>query len=90
MLMSSHSSRPATAGIAHIQDFVDDTLRMGIPVDFVSTHSYPSDGYCSSTKDPDCFAKKLLAARKIAQTAGYPFLVTEYKDGLQGGSVTHR
>merc|ERR1711935_822743 len=32
---------PATAGIGHVQDFVDDTLRMGIPVDFVSTHSYP-------------------------------------------------
>ena len=76
---------PATAGIGHVQDFVDDTLRMGIPVDFVSTHSYPSDGYCSSTRDPDCFAKKLLDARAIAQKAGYPFLVTEYKDGLQGG-----
>ena len=27
---------PATAGLAHVQDFVDDTKKMGIPVDFVS------------------------------------------------------
>ena len=37
---------PATAGLSNVQDFVDDTKKMGIPVDFVSTHSYPSDGYC--------------------------------------------
>jgi len=79
---------PATAGQAHIQDFVDDTKRLGIPVDFVSTHSYPSDGYCSNTADPDCFAKTLLKTREIAQKAGYPFLLTEYKDGLQGGPGT--
>ena len=76
---------PATAGVQHIQDFVDDTKKMGIPVDFVSTHSYPSDGYCSNTPDPDCFAKTLLKTRAIAQKGGLPFLITEYKDGLQGG-----
>lgn len=58
---------PASAGLEYIQDFVEDTKRMGIPVDFVSTHSYPSDGYCSSTPDPDCFTKKLLETREIAQ-----------------------
>ena len=76
---------PATAGLGFVQEFVDDTKRLGIPVDFVSTHSYPSDGYCSSTPDPDCFAKKLLASREIAQKGGLPFMITEYKDGLQGG-----
>ena len=52
---------PATAGLGFVQEFVDDTKRLNIPVDFVSTHSYPSDPYCSRTPDPDCFAKKLLA-----------------------------
>ena len=66
-------------GLAHIQDFVDDTKRMNIPVDFVSTHSYPSDEYCSQTADPDCFTKKLLETRTIAQKGGLPFLITEYK-----------
>ena len=56
---------PATAGLQNIQDFVDDTKRLRIPVDFVSTHSYPSDDYCSSTPDPDCFAKMLLKTRAI-------------------------
>ena len=37
------------------------------------------------TPDPDCFAKKLLASREIAQKGGLPFMITEYKDGLQGG-----
>jgi xylan 1,4-beta-xylosidase len=76
---------PATAGLQYVQDFVDDTKKMNIPVDFVSTHSYPSDGYCRTTTDPDCFVKKLLASRAIAQKAGFPYLITEYKDGLQGG-----
>jgi len=76
---------PATAGLAHIADFIADTKRIGIPVDFISTHSYPSDPYCSTTPDPDCFVKKLLEKRDIAQKGGLPFLITEYKDGLQGG-----
>ena len=76
---------PATAGLGFVQEFVDDTKRLNIPVDFVSTHSYPSDPYCSRTPDPDCFAKKLLASREIAQKGGLPFMITEYKDGLQGG-----
>lgn len=76
---------PASAGLQYVQEFVDDTKKMKIPVDFVSTHSYPSDFYCSSTKDPDCFVKKVLASRDIAQKSGLPFLITEYKDGLQGG-----
>ena len=67
---------PATAGLAHVQDFIDDTKKLGLPVDFISTHSYPSDGYCSNTRDPDCFAKKVLAQKEIAEAAGYPFLLT--------------
>ena len=35
----------------------------------MSTHSYPSDGYCSETNDTECFTKKLLATRDIAQVA---------------------
>ena len=77
------NDRGQTAGLSNIQEFVDDTKRLKIPVDFVSTHSYPSDGYCSNTPDPDCFAKTLLKTRTIAQKGGLPFMITEYKDGLQ-------
>ena len=30
---------PATAGLAHVADFIADTKRLNLPVDFVSTHS---------------------------------------------------
>ena len=76
---------PASSALNYIQDFVDDTARLDLPVDFISTHSYPSDDHCSKSPDPDCFAKLLLKTRAIAQKAGHPFLITEYKDGLQGG-----
>jgi xylan 1,4-beta-xylosidase len=79
---------PASAGLAYVQEFIEDTKKMNIPVDFVSSHSYPSDGYCSRGTDPDCFVKKILASRAIAQDAGLPYLITEYKDGLQGGPGT--
>ena len=62
-----------------MQEFVNDTKAMDIPVDFVSTHSYPSDGYCSNTDDT---GRRLPLPRH--RTGGrLPSLITEYKDGLR-------
>ena len=49
----------------HVEDLIADTSRLGIPIDFISTHFYPSDPNCTSTDpksnhngirgdDPDC------------------------------------
>jgi len=60
-----------------------------IPVDFVSTHFYPTDPQCQTktTKtDPDCFAHTVLAAQRLASDAGLPFFITEYNNGLGGTS----
>lgn len=84
---------PSTMQTQHVQDLIADTRRLGLPIDFVSTHFYPSDPNCTSANasesplamDPDCFAKVLLKARSFANEAGLPFLITEYKDGLQVG-----
>eukprot|EP01052_Picozoa_sp_SAG31_P044239 SAG31_NODE_7641_length_1632_cov_3.556425_1_plen_90_part_10 len=54
----------------HVEDLIADTSRLGIPIDFISTHFYPSDPNCTSTDpksnhngirgdDPDCFSKIL-------------------------------
>lgn len=51
-----------------------------IPVDFVSTHFYPTDPECQTndTKgDPDCFTHTVLAAQKLARAADLPFFITE-------------
>ena len=37
------------------------------------------------TKNVLSFQQVLLKARSFAHEAGLPFLITEYKDGLQGG-----
>jgi xylan 1,4-beta-xylosidase len=88
---------PSTEQTQHVEDLIADTKRLGIPLDFISTHFYPSDPNCTSAEpndqhngisgaDPDCFSKVLNKARSFASEAGLPFLITEYKDGLQGGN----
>ena len=84
---------PSSAGLEFVADFIADTAKGGMAVDFVSTHHYPSDPSCSHAggehaADPDCFAKDVLASAAIAEAANKPFLLTEYKDGLQGGPGT--
>jgi len=52
-----------------------------IPVDFVSTHFYPTDPECqtASTKsDPDCFSHTILAEQKLAKAAKLPLFITAY------------
>ena len=36
---------PATAALAHVADFLADTKRLSLPVDFVSTHSCETTSY---------------------------------------------
>ena len=38
--------------------------------------------------DAECFSKDILAAAELAASAGKPFLLTEYKEGLHGGPGT--
>lgn len=83
---------PASANLANIADLIHDTAAMKIPLDFISTHHYPSDPSCSSSGPhsalPDCYAADVLEAAELATNASLPFLLTEMKDGLQGGPGT--
>ena len=90
---------PSTEQTQHVQDLITDTKRLGIHIDFISTHFYPSDPNCTSNKtavngisgdDPDCFAKVLNKAQSFAAEAGLPFLITEYAAFLEHLNVELR
>eukprot|EP01045_Picozoa_sp_COSAG04_P004735 COSAG04_NODE_210_length_20169_cov_47.363496_12_plen_97_part_00 len=60
---------PSTMQTQHVQDLIADTRRLGIEIDFISTHFYPSDPNCTAVKseangisatDPDCFSQVSL------------------------------
>lgn len=90
-LKAVHSSLrvggPATAGLGSVPEFLADTQRLNIPVDFVSSHSYPGEGDCgvggSRFTDPECFSRQVNEKAALAKARGLPFLLTEYKEGLQ-------
>lgn len=79
---------PATMQTLDVGDFIK-AVQNKIPVDFVSTHFYPTDPQChtqTTRGDADCFAHTVLAAQKLAKDAALPFFITEYNNGLGGTS----
>jgi len=83
---------PATMQCQEVESFIADTARLGLPVDFVSTHLYPSDPECTNTtsasQEADCFVRVVKRVAAAAHKANLPFYLTEFNDGLQDG--THR
>ena len=83
---------PATATLGHVTDFARRAAEM--PIDFISSHLYPSEAPCTDPsqpygRDPDCFAKLVLnASRSLRKVGGLPLYLTEYKEGLHGGPGT--
>jgi xylan 1,4-beta-xylosidase len=73
---------PATEHL-NTEHFLSQAEEMGAPVDFVSTHNYPTgprnDGSgCPQGNEwrPQCFVERVMAAR--AETPDKPFMLTEY------------
>ena len=80
---------PATMQTLDVPEFISNASAMKVPVDFVSSHYYPTDPQCQTdtTKGHiDCFADQVLAAQQHAHEAGLPFWLTEYNNGLGGTS----
>lgn len=74
---------PATAGLAWVSDFINFTQAEGVPVDFVSTHSYPSDyrhNFSAATRT--IWEDDIIAQAAIAEAAGLPLVMTEISAGL--------
>ena len=76
---------PATAKNEWIEEFLDFCERQGLPVDFVSTHQYPTDAFGSETDDTETQLAKSRRSvlREEAQDAhrharGLPLYYTEW------------
>ena len=69
---------PATAQLSWIPDFLAATQTAGVPVDFVSSHLYPTD--IASTRE--AFMDAVANATALARAANVPFLLTEFNAGL--------
>ena len=84
---------PSSANLANVADLIAEAAKSQIPLDFVSTHHYPSDPSCSHTggknaQRAECFSLDVLESAALAKKASLPFYLSEYKDGLQGGPGT--
>ena len=70
---------PSTAQLGWIPEFLAATEAAGAPVDFVSSHLYPTD-FDNQTRDS--FMDAIANATALAHAAGVPFLLTEFNAGL--------
>ena len=84
---------PSSANLEHVADLLAAATSGDIPLDFLSTHHYPSDPSCSHAEGPnamraECFTLDVLESAAVAKNASLPYILSEYKDGLQGGPGT--
>ena len=70
---------PATAQLSWIAEFLDAATTSNTPVDFVSSHLYPSD---LSPPTRESFMDAIANASAKAQAVALPFLLTEFNAGL--------
>ena len=70
---------PSTAMLGWIPEFLKATSEAGAPVDFVSSHLYPTD---DGQDTRESFMDAVAASTALAQQAGVPFLLTEFNAGL--------
>ncbi|WP_394780777.1 cellulase family glycosylhydrolase [Undibacterium sp.] len=87
---------PATAQNAWIDDFMQFCTERQLPVDFVSTHFYPTDAFGEAGADTltqlehvplDVMRTRALAAR--AQAQGKPLLYTEWNTSSNPRDALH-
>jgi xylan 1,4-beta-xylosidase len=71
---------PSTAQLGWITEFLNFVKTNNVPVDFVSSHLYPTDPQV--VKDANGFSDAVLAAANQTAASDLPFLLTEYNPGL--------
>lgn len=69
---------PSTAQVAWIPEFLDFVHKRQLPIDFVSTHLYPTDPLVTNTRGG--FEDALLKAAQ--QAAPLPVFISEFNAGL--------
>jgi xylan 1,4-beta-xylosidase len=65
---------PATAQLGWLPEMVAAAAAAGSPLDFLSSHLYPTDPQLPATRD--AFSDAVAAAAGVAAGAGLPFLLT--------------
>lgn len=78
---------PATAQLAWLPEFLNFTSAAGVPLDFVSSHLYPTDPFLPQTRDS--FMDAVAAAAGVAGAAGKPLFLTEFNAGLGPPRLCH-
>jgi len=71
---------PATAQLAWIPEFIAFTTENAAPVDFVSTHLYPTDPFLPLTADG--FMDAIAQSAALAASINVPLVMTEFNAGL--------
>ncbi|RYE82804.1 MAG: hypothetical protein EOO65_04955 [Methanosarcinales archaeon] len=71
---------PATAQVQWIPEFLAWTKANNVPVDFVSSHLYPTDPEVPT--DRYGFYNTIAAAAQVVAAAGLPLVMTEFNSGL--------
>lgn len=71
---------PATAQLLWLDDFVAWAQSTGTPLDFVSSHLYPTDP--AVNPDRDGFFAAINASAALVAAAGLPLTMTEFNSGL--------
>ena len=78
---------PATAMLAWIPEFTAWCAANGAPIDFVSSHLYPTDPQLPVARD--AFMDAIANATQQAAAAGLPFYLTEFNAGLGSPADAH-
>ena len=68
---------PATSNTTgYLRPFLAAAQQAGVPVDFLSSHNYPSSA------DGSAFAEEVRRAATIAEDSALPFILSEFNSGL--------
>lgn len=71
---------PSTAQLGWIPEFISFTNISNVPLDFISSHLYPTDPFLPKTRN--AFSDAIANASNLANAIGIPFLLTEFNAGL--------
>jgi len=74
---------PATCQSAWLTDFLAYTTANNVPVDFVSTHEYPTD------ITPPLLSMESVVSKARSEVGDLPLYYTEYNDGLYSNPAYH-
>lgn len=80
---------PATMQSGWIPQFLAYTTQYNIPIDFVSTHEYPTDPNCNTYSCMGAITGETRANVTAAKGASFPLYYSEFNDGLGSAPPYH-